>query len=1564
MAEAAQASPVVLDPAEDKDNTEAQTSPVVPAPVNEQGTVEETPEKSVDKTEPAPAPVRVKPRPTANVPTDVSLSVFPPSVKFKSLQPDVTASVERASVTEEAPLTYKSVLEKLNAGETVILNGANGEEKYVGTRAARLATTNPNTLGKKLKLAIAIDASKKKSQQPVAEELPEKPTQAFVTSEGKIDVGSVDPAVRASATTYAEGRMALDNAISPFINTGQPDIDLAVRQYFVDDFEAGEALTNFGYRFSETRRFFQNAISSYGPVMARSAIAAYNRADEMGTSFSDEWGALAGEREKSIQNIFRVVDENGGSPTAAKYFNDMIQERVRNDPNLTDEQKDYILYDTATSGERFERELVNDEMAYGIMEESFMQMSTVEQWGVIFAENLFGGGIFGKTKNAKTLAGAKDVLKFKKDNGLVGFDFTLKQLRTLAAQQGKKIKHSDSMLELGFYNMRIQQQFGDAAKRIQDLNKQLAGMGFNEDNVKKALIESEIKNLQRLRRRTFFTQTVSPYMLQIIGPEATLAGFAVAGRSLSGSFGMDEETGELVGLITGVASEFTGVSKLGRRITKKAVAMPIGLGTGIASSITPEGLLNPINAVWNKLTNADMTIQDYESIVFEPKHGRPMRVNERKQLKAAFSQVEKMDVETRALFVEKLQEGVDLEDKLLGMFKEGPERIRAAEFLSGSLAETLAVPRAINAYEMAVEDTLTKGIKKEGLGAAVGALQEGDRKLSKAQLLLNNFEKHVAEFGDPTEIAAAQEFITMTRKSLEDMETTLFAESEKLSNKINDMLELAVEDVSTPLDEDFFTSFLEVQDILNRRLGAKSEEALAVARTKTDIEQIRAASLQINKALLKRFEQVAAVKDMKDLSNLSLQAAVESLVFARYGELSAQMDVAYEGFRDFVATTDRPKIDISEAVLEMLRLANADEKNITTFFGPSSTFFSGFLGQKSMKMFDRMVKRTLDELPEEERTEMFAALVENGVDAGDLEMMLRENPVQFGLLLHQQGKINVFANSNIEEAEEFRRAFRDFGRKTNNPAVSREFTNFEKLIDKIMNESDPEGFKFLKGVREEYTQLNDPLRPGSPLNRILSSKVGEKQTLDETGLSGLYKNKTPFEILGEVGITVKQIMSGTRTTSEMNKLSNQIGYLSQLFGTVGSDGVMRIDLRTEEGQLAMDLMEEVIGAFVYNGWAGDFLKRKPRIGGTQYVDPKTIGFERTIQNQLEGVNEAFNINVIDANGVNDRALVFNITDMLSEEKDIAKLIQQGGALADEGKKVVRRLGSELRDASSANKIKAKEQEIAVRQLQDILKIEGDTTSFYDKYIGGFHDTDGLKKEWMDATSKNPDFAGVDEATLSSLFDHAVRDMTYQALMKKGQYGPVGTKAAARIKGTKETGLFGDDLLINGLASTEGFLAELENPVVRNNLKKFMSEDQIESLTNIGRYLQKQQAQKIAGRLIDQGMSAESALSRAYNIARGQVGITYVVSEVALRLLRKNNSDALLLALQSPDAARIMDKMLNYPDLVNAKELNTFDSLLKGFLFMEISRKGNEKLMLDYMDLYTGEDEPQTKEEEK
>ena len=49
----------------------------------------------------------------------------------------------------------------------------------------------------------------------------------------------------------------------------------------------------------------------------------------------------------------------------------------------------------------------------------------------------------------------------------------------------------------------------------------------------------------------------------------------------------------------------------------------------------------------------------------------------------------------------------------------------------------------------------------------------------------------------------------------------------------------------------------------------------------------------------------------------------------------------------------------------------------------------------------------------------------------------------------------------------------------------------------------------------------------------------------------------------------------------------------------------------------------------------------------------------------------FNINITDLDGNADKVLVYNITDRISEEKDIAKMIQEGGALYARGQKAVR-----------------------------------------------------------------------------------------------------------------------------------------------------------------------------------------------------------------------------------------------------------------------------------------------------
>ena len=111
MAEAAQASPVVLDSTEDKDNPEAQTTSVASAPVTDKDESEVTTfatpiEEAVTYNEDGTPkllvdPIKVKPRPSANVPTrEIVTQVYPPRAEFKSLESDVLASVARAEEPE------------------------------------------------------------------------------------------------------------------------------------------------------------------------------------------------------------------------------------------------------------------------------------------------------------------------------------------------------------------------------------------------------------------------------------------------------------------------------------------------------------------------------------------------------------------------------------------------------------------------------------------------------------------------------------------------------------------------------------------------------------------------------------------------------------------------------------------------------------------------------------------------------------------------------------------------------------------------------------------------------------------------------------------------------------------------------------------------------------------------------------------------------------------------------------------------------------------------------------------------------------------------------------------------------------------------------------------------------------------------------------------------------------------------------------------------------------------------------------------------------------------------
>mgnify|MGYP003639020082 FL=1 len=1503
-------------------------------------------------------PVKLKPRPQSSttgvdIPVekktiikdaplvgDISVPV-PTGIVFKSLQEETQESVEKF----EKPLdTYQGTIEKLESGETVVING----QTYSGPMAAKLARTP--AIMKKMQIGIAIENSLKKKQQS---ETVTDTTIAFTTPTGEIDVSYLDDNVQDTARIYAEGRKALDDALRPLIKTDRPDIDVAVRQYFIDDFATGDMLQNLATRLAETGRAIPT-LPTYGADATASFGEAISRAFDMETSIGDEWAALAPKREAQTKDALRSISEFLPAPTAAMALNEAVRQRAKKDLDdglMTQAVYDDFIYEETVTGEKFLREFISDEAAYAAIEESFNQMSGVESVMVLAAEGFLGGGILSKTKNTHSLQYLKRVQDRAASLGIAA-DTPLRRLPALIRQSDESFKLDKQLFDLGLYNKGFKTEVSESKTRINDLAVEMRQVALGErgrEGLAYKRLESERDNLIKTVNRNFARRTLSPYMREIVGDETYLAIGATIGRTyLEGTLGMDSDMGEMMGFVGGLLAKKPAYATTGAVVGGGRKL--IGLGQGL-SKITPDGILDPLDVTFSFLTRSDMTVSDYNKLYFEPKNGRRMNLEERKQVKGAFKQLEKMDPDRRDDLLDQIREQRAILNEVLDIFPEGPRRERMAQMLEGSFAEMTGLPQAIAAYQTATQTMTMKGFRKNGLTGALEAAVAMDEKRMRTQTILQEFEKEVAEFGDPQGTQAVTDLIENTKLSLERTSKMINEEFIKLDNNLNAMVDEAVSDLTTPLSETFLQEYVDAQEVLQKRLNRG--ETAELSGTVDRIERVRGALQATNASLLKRFDTIRAVRDEKQLHSSSLASAVEAVLMQRYGYLHEQMDVAYDGFRKFMADRDEvPRVDISPAVEEMLRLANADDKNITTFFGPSATFFSGFLGRQSRTMFEKMVKRTMDDLPAGEVDEMFTALVENGVNPEDLQDLLDNDPVGFGLMLHQSGNINVFANATVEEAEEFRRAFRDYGHKTSNKAVSREFKGFEKIIDKAMKDSDEVGYAELKKARGIYQKLNDPLREGSPLNKLMKSKVGDKVDADSGVYAAMYKGITPYALVKRMGTSIATAMKGGRDRPvAIEALREEIGALAQLLGTE-SNGVMRIDLRTEEGKQALELMQEITEAVVYDAWAADFLKRKPK-AGTRIGDPRGLGFSQSIQENLNGLSKEFNVDIIGEDGVETTAVIADLVGLVAEEQDIAKLIQRGGRFYDKGLKAVSKIKREIKNVASLASERGKQEQVAQQKLLSVTNLK-DSGSFYQEYIRGFGDVDILRENFRKAMKVDPAMQDVD---VEKLFDVAMYNIAYQGILQVGGYGP---KAMLATQRAKAKGLLGETVVTSGFSNIIGAIAEFENDDVIRNLQKIMPKEQIKSIENILRYTANQETIRIAGDAIANGMSVNEAISRAYNIARGMVSPAYIATETTVRLAQKNSSDALLLALQNKDAAKIMEKMLATPKLMTKAELDTFDTLLINFVATDVVRKGQQEATEAYFKQY----EEQTNENEQ
>ena len=215
------------------------------------------------------------------------------------------------------------------------------------------------------------------------------------------------------------------------------------------------------------------------------------------------------------------------------------------------------------------------------MEEAFNQMNVVEQFGVIFLENMLGGGILSRSKNARALDEVKRVERLRRSLGL-GDDLDLSAVARIAKQRDAKLELDNELLKLGEYNLAISRQMDEAGivvKKLQEVDLPQAALEFGKESLEYRRLESELLNLQRMRRRNYFSQKVSPYFTEVIKDELALAIAATTSRQyLTGFMGMDG-TAELVGILGGLGSQLA--YEVGKRGTGKVLGLAGFVGAAL-----------------------------------------------------------------------------------------------------------------------------------------------------------------------------------------------------------------------------------------------------------------------------------------------------------------------------------------------------------------------------------------------------------------------------------------------------------------------------------------------------------------------------------------------------------------------------------------------------------------------------------------------------------------------------------------------------------------------------------------------------------------------------------------------------------------------------------------------------------------------------------------------------------------------------------------------------------------------------------------------------------------------
>lgn len=1487
-------------------------------------------------------PVIATPRPEADIEKGGSLDVVsePPFVRKTDASEKI---VETAA--SKAPITEESVMADLKAGKEVVIGDRTIPAKNAA-RAAAIIESNPAEM-------LKFQRDVVKSQKEVATGEPRAAYTDFETGTVSIPEDMTDPAEVDSATKYAESRLAVNALIKPIIQTGDERLDVAARQIFVDHFTT-DWTSQLTQRIADQGRGMVT-LPNIAMFYAMDGAATLFSGPE-GTTIGERWEANRADRERRYERMMGLIDEVLPGPTLAMHFNNefrRIAGEYRDDGLMSEEDYQELVFEQVGE-QKVERQFVDEDTAYQLMDMAFNQLSEVGQASLFVAENVLTAGAF---VGSKSLQGKAYLENFTKMGQRLGAPADILDnpvaLRSWIATNRMDIKVNDSLLQVGINLKNVSTNFDNLVASTRKLDDEVARLASEgkEKTTEYAMAVSNRDNAYRRISRAKIGLTTRPYLKEGTVDVAAMSLGQYAGveylTTVFGDQGLAEAAGMAASMFGGkylAVGFLKGSFKLGMGVTgwaanqgmrsKNVYSMTRFLGDRISKNI-------PLK---------DSTIDDYERLVWQAQpgnSGKRMSMYERRMLRDAIEAANSLDENGRMLFGRDINNMNTMVDNIVSVFPEGEARQKAEQLFNGTVGDLLEIS-SLDAATGAINLRSFKPTK-QSMEEIVFVMKTKKERMESLQLGLEAFEEHILQNPNASSSAPIRAMLSNMQSTVEKMEVKMVSDGNLLEQSMDTFIELTTSSmVSGEAEADFISSMVEVGVDLKTIMGEIVDEAQV-------IKGVNAAWVR---GTNRRFDQMEAVRENAALHRTQLSRSLETLALDQLDLITAQGDAAYDSVRRYVQDTDRPRLDIAPAVGRMMKIIDPDETtSIEAVFGPDGLMFNSPVGRKSQKAFDMMAERGFARIGGEDAVRA----IEEGIletvseDARDgMAKYLaklrrtREGRIEFALMAHQTGQINIFDGIRLDEVDVLRRAFRDYGYRVSktNPSVGGKFAEFATFLDDVVREQDPQGLEVLQKARVKYQDaVGDATREGGTLAIINDSRTGGQRVSEQTAAPTryFYSGKGPsrmFDSISEPMLGLIRKSGAIRAEVAQADLQEAVTDMAYSFGQKLPDGKKGFDLRTPEGREKFTLMNKAIRETVYEGWWRDFRGSASRRVGAKVKPEDTYDFTRS--ERVDNINNNMMVDVILEDGTPATIPVFDLGQLYRIEDMVVTNLEKGTELFDATQDYFRRVKArraEVSGQAQVEKIKQKQLENTILSLAAI-NSPGD---FFSKYIEGYGaDISVLRRAYITgAVSLLPkgDAAAVKKAAeeAGEQFDSGIQSLTFQGILEKGGYGSSpDAKFDSILDGEKYAGKVLND--------TSSLMTALRDENVQERLLQVMDPDAIEYMFNIVSYVH---MKTVAGARLIHGrpMSSNEVISRAYNIAREMVSPLYVGTEIGIRLAQEANANILIMAMQNKEAGRIMDMILNNPKALTVEDLNNFDSMVLTFL----STQTNEQFMTKLID---------------